>query len=90
MYAKVVGAAKAHGIAVSHESLRDREDADDWTDPDPYGDNDTDDPEDALTGAYQGSFDADDEDEDGADEEDSLRMDRLRVATYFANLQANL
>ncbi|MGB6868921.1 MAG: HK97 family phage prohead protease [Acidobacteriaceae bacterium] len=90
VYAKVVGAAKAHGIAVSHESLRDREDADDWTDPDPYGDDDTDDPEDALTGAYQGSFDADDEDEDGADEEDSLRMDRLRVATYFANLQANL
>ncbi len=39
----------------------------DWTDPDPYSDDD-DDPEDALTGAYQGSFDADEEDEDGADE----------------------
>ena len=94
VYARIVGAAKAHGIAVTHESLRDREDAEDWTDPDPYAD----DPDD-LTGAVQGPFDADIEDQDadeddmdgdGDGETDSLRSDRLRMNLYFANLRANL
>lgn len=94
VYARIVGAAKAHGIAVTHESLRDREDAEDWTDPDPYPD----DPDD-LTGADEGPFDADIEDQDadeddmdgdGDGETDSLRSDRLRMNLYFANVQANL
>ncbi len=93
VYAKIVGAAKAHGIAVSHESLRDREDAEDWTDDD--SDSDDDDP-DSMTGSDEGPFDADlldgddDEDDDDDEEDDLRRLDRLRVATYFANLQANL
>jgi len=88
VYARIVGAAKAHGISVTHESLRDREDAEDWTDPDPYAD----DPDD-LTGAVQGPFDADLEDEDSDVDDmdgDLRRLDRLRIAQYFANTQANL
>jgi hypothetical protein len=72
--------AKAHGITVAHEPLLDRDDAEDWTDPDPC------DGEDPTPDAINIPDDDEDEDEDG----DDIRMDRLRVAQYCTYMQANL
>jgi len=88
VYARIVGAAKAHGIAVAHESLRDREDAEDDDDSDLDPDNMTGSDDDNF-GADGAEDDLDDDDDDDDVFGDIRRIDHLRVALMIEAQRRN-